>query len=1028
MTAPRGRVRGLLSALGLVLLVVGVPAVLARAFGWPLPRGVPGWSEITAALDDPSYIPDRVWIGAVAVVAWLGWAYVAAAVAVEVVARALHRPAPNVAIFARPVRELARRLVGSAALVTMLVGRPALAATPAAPTPAAVNVVATPAAPTQLAAVASVQPQAPGALPVYVVQPWEATRDCLWTIAERHLGDPLRWREIWELNRDRPQHDGRAFEEPDVILVGWELQLPADAVGIPAVVPEGTAGGPAPAAAAPTPAPSAPSAAASTTAAPTTAAPTTTAAPASTVATATARASVSGIPAPGPPRPEPTSTTATTSTRRQAAAPVIGLPAAAASVADAAPSGPSAEAPPPSPTAVDESAVADRKHGLATGAQLLGTGLLAAGVIATLDRLRRAQRRRRLAGERLPLPKPELAGVEWAARLGADASGAMFLELALRALVGALRGSGGDELPVVLAAQLGRRQLELVLAEPAQAPGPFQSRDGGRRWALPRSTSQGSLEELAAEAPSPAPGLVTVGIDGAGAEVLVDLEEIGLVSVVGDEGVARELVLAAGVQLGVNEWRDWVSVVLVGFPEAPLGLERVKVVGSLEEVLDDLEREAAETAELLADAELGSTFEARVAGLAEDVWIPTLVLCASALEPEEAERLAALATGPGNAGVGALVVGEAPGAVWELQVDVNELRIPQLGLTVRPQRLPEEEASALDELFEIGRRPLERARPGDVADEADDERCWGEPDGEPNPTGPLLARWGAPGDGEGPEPEEDDDAELDEVEATEVEEEGPAGATAGTKALVRLLGPLEIEVDGELVPLDRGKAREALAYLATHRRAPVDGDRLCEALWPGQDPRKKTGTFNTTMWFVRNALGATRLPKLRGRQRLYRLVADLVDVDYELLVAALRRARAERPEMARPLLRDALELVRGRPMEHVGKGHEWAFAEGLVYEMEAAVADAAHRLAELCLDAGDAEGAHWAVRQGLRGSPGNEQLYRDQMHAANAAGNPAGVEAAWDELCRMAEEEEPYDGLDPATVATHRELSRRAAS
>ncbi|HWI04448.1 MAG TPA: hypothetical protein VNT52_11610, partial [Acidimicrobiales bacterium] len=392
----------------------------------------------------------------------------------------------------------------------------------------------------------------------------------------------------------------------------------------------------------------------------------------------------------------------------------------------------------------------------------------------------------------------------------------------------------------------------------------------------------------------------------------------------------------------MNEWRDWVSVVVVGFPEAPLGLERVRVVGSLDEVLDDLEREAAETAELLADAELESTFEARVAGLAEDVWIPTLVLCASALDPEEAERLAALATGPGNAGVGALVVGDTPGAAWELQVDVDELRIPQLGLTVRPQRLPEEEAAAVDELFEMGRRPLERA----PRDELDDEGRWAEPDAEPDDTGALLVRWGSPDDdGEGPEPEEDaEEADLDELDAVEEAAPAPDQSTAGTKALVRLLGPLEIEVDGVLVPLERGKAREALAYLASHRRAPVDGDRLCEALWPGQDPRKKTGTFNTTMWFVRNAVGATpdgraRLPKLRGRQRLYRLVADLVDVDYELLAGALRRARGERPEVARPLLRDALELVRGRPMEHVGKGHEWAFAEGLVYEMEATVAD-----------------------------------------------------------------------------------------
>lgn len=70
------------------------------------------------------------------------------------------------------------------------------------------------------------------------------------------------------------------------------------------------------------------------------------------------------------------------------------------------------------------------------------------------------------------------------------------------------------------------------------------------------------------------------------------------------------------------------------------------------------------------------------------------------------------------------------------------------------------------------------------------------------------------------------------------------------------------------------------------------------------------------------------------------------------------------------------------------QGSEWAYAEGLVCEMEATVAHAAHRLAELCIDAGDAEGAHWAARRGAAGTGGNEQLYRDQMHAANRPATP----------------------------------------
>jgi len=226
--------------------------------------------------------------------------------------------------------------------------------------------------------------------------------------------------------------------------------------------------------------------------------------------------------------------------------------------------------------------------------------------------------------------------------------------------------------------------------------------------------------------------------------------------------------------------------------------------------------------------------------------------------------------------------------------------------------------------------------------------------------------------------------------------------------VVRVLGPPAVEGDSGL--LSRPKAREAVVYLATHRRRPVAVDRLSEALWPAllPQPASLAVTLAALRWLLE-----PEEERDMGMQ-----LADTVVVDYEQLEYAVHRAGRADPDEARRLLWDALKLVRGRPLDGDGRGYEWAFADGLVYEMEATVADAAHRLAELCLDAGDAEGAHWAVRQGLRASPGNEQLYRDQMRAADAAGDVAGVEAVWRELARMAEEApeppaEPRDGEVP---------------
>ena len=51
--------------------------------------------------------------------------------------------------------------------------------------------------------------------------------DSLWRIAARHLGSGSRWREIYDLNRGRVQADGRSLTNPNLIQIGWVLELPS---------------------------------------------------------------------------------------------------------------------------------------------------------------------------------------------------------------------------------------------------------------------------------------------------------------------------------------------------------------------------------------------------------------------------------------------------------------------------------------------------------------------------------------------------------------------------------------------------------------------------------------------------------------------------------------------------------------------------------------------------------------------------------------------------------------------------------
>ena len=57
--------------------------------------------------------------------------------------------------------------------------------------------------------------------------------DCLWTIAQRYLGDGDRFREILKLNLGHHMGGGQVFTDPSVIWTGWVLQLPANSTAAP---------------------------------------------------------------------------------------------------------------------------------------------------------------------------------------------------------------------------------------------------------------------------------------------------------------------------------------------------------------------------------------------------------------------------------------------------------------------------------------------------------------------------------------------------------------------------------------------------------------------------------------------------------------------------------------------------------------------------------------------------------------------------------------------------------------------------
>lgn len=209
-------VKGLGALVILIGLLVGAPVALAVFAGNPLPDHVPALSEIGDALT--SRDDGQLFLRALAVVGWLGWATFALSVLVEIPARALRIPVPRLPGMRRQQR-MAAALIGGVALIIGASPAMASAASTAPPTsyaaapytPAAVSAPAAAAWERTAAAAADEDP-----VPVYRVE----RGDYLGHIADRYLGEFDRYPELAKLNKIR---------DPDLIRPGQMLHLPGSA-------------------------------------------------------------------------------------------------------------------------------------------------------------------------------------------------------------------------------------------------------------------------------------------------------------------------------------------------------------------------------------------------------------------------------------------------------------------------------------------------------------------------------------------------------------------------------------------------------------------------------------------------------------------------------------------------------------------------------------------------------------------------------------------------------------------------------
>jgi len=106
----------------------------------------------------------------------------------------------------------------------------------------------------------------------------------------------------------------------------------------------------------------------------------------------------------------------------------------------------------------------------------------------------------------------------------------------------------------------------------------------------------------------------------------------------------------------------------------------------------------------------------------------------------------------------------------------------------------------------------------------------------------------------------------------------------------RILGPLEVEVEGQQVPLGGLKQRALVAVLLLHPNEVVSRDRLIDALWGERAPASAHRSLDSYASRLRGLLGPERLVR---RQPGLLLVVEPGELDLDRHDTLLREGKAE---------------------------------------------------------------------------------------------------------------------------------------
>lgn len=218
---------------------------------------------------------------------------------------------------------------------------------------------------------------------------------------------------------------------------------------------------------------------------------------------------------------------------------------------------------------------------------------------------------------------------------------------------------------------------------------------------------------------------------------------------------------------------------------------------------------------------------------------------------------------------------------------------------------------------------------------------------------------------------------------------------------VRLLGPVEVTVDGAARPVPGLRRRGVLAVLSVHAGRIVSSDRLIHAVWDDHPPATALNTLQSHVSYLRGAFGVRDAIVARSPGYVLQLGAEATDVAVaERLIRQSRQSADQAANASR--LRAALALWRGPALaDLVGLSWSEEHAERLT-QLET---EAAHALIEARVALGEHTELVPELRRLTSEQPYHENLHGQLMLTLYRAGRPADALDACRDLRRRLRED-----------------------